>query len=597
MKKNQYIGVIILILSIIPVFFIVSNTIISKQINDIYLKENEIHLEHFEFSGYANTRINGICWMPEKYRLYINHSQDGIVLIPGINSRKESNAEKCFELVKRGFFVFIIDKRGHGDSDGLLSLLANEPLDIIKCLDYIELNYPQVNSSRIGLFGLSYGGGAALIAQTKDPRVLTTVVYHPFSNITDLLINYPIQHLIGNTLEIQFDEQSIKKNSPVEILNSSNTRNLLIIHGTEDITVKLEHSQILYQILSGESRDDIELIERPHLNHEQNINDITSLKFIISWLLHYYRNSSIDITNLYKEINCCQLYEFQGFTADNLEFFSVIFLFFLLIGGWILFFGDMGLPYYSDIRNFRQKKKKSNQNSPNSLLYFKNQKEYPNLKIISWISIIYILGSLITTLLSLLINPSLIIGFLFLGSLIIISGILLFLKLKLPILISMDKISIFKKEEIEFFIKNCIWIFSSFLIFGLVNNIYTYYIYSVGKIPIFTTTFFINLFLISFIFCQDFLVIRIFKLQYGLLINLLMRLITLSLFLLFVPLPSFNFPINTTFLFWLGIPLSTLLLTLITKILKPITKNELAALILISVIASTILVYSFFRTI
>jgi len=597
MKKNQFIAVIILILSIIPVFFVVINTIISKQINDIYLKENEIHLEYFEFPGYANTRINGICWMPEKYRLYTNHSQDSIILIPGINSRKESNAEKCFELVKRGFFVCIIDKRGHGDSDGLLSLLANEPLDIIKCIDYIELNYPQVNSSRIGLFGLSYGGGAALIAQTQEPRILTTVVYHPFSNITDLLINYPIQHLIGNTLEIQFDEQSIKKNSPVEILNSSNTRNLLIIHGTEDFTVKLEHSQILYQILSGESRDDIELIERLDLNHVQNINNETSLKYAISWLLHYYRNSSIDITNLDKEINYCQLYEFQGFTANNLEFLSVIFLFFLLIGGWILFFGDMGIPYYSDIRNFRQKKKHSTQNSPNSLLYFKNQKEYPNFKIIIWVSIIYISGSLITTLLSLLINPSLIIGFLFLGSLIIISSILLFLKLKLPILLSIDKITLFEKEEIEFFIKNCIWIFSSFLIFGLVNNIYTYYIIPIGRIPIFTTTFFINLFLISFVFCLDFLVIRIFKLHYGLLINSLLRLITLSIFLLFIPLPSFNFPINTTFLFWLGIPLSAILFTFIAKILKPITKNELGALILISVITSTILVYYFFRTI
>ncbi len=597
MKKNQYIGVIILILSIIPVFFIVNNTIISKQINDIYLKENEIYLEYFEFSGYANTRINGICWMPEKYRLYTNHSQDGIILIPGINSKKESNAEKCFELVKHGFFVFIIDKRGHGDSDGLLSLLANEPFDIIKCIDYIELNYPQVNSSRIGLFGLSYGGGAALIAQTQEPRILTTVVYHPFSNISDLLIDFPIQHLIGNTLEIQFDEQSIKKNSPVEILNSSNTRNLLIIHGTDDITVKLEHSQIIYQILSGESRDDIELIERPHLNHEQNINDKSSLKYAISWILYYYRNSSIDITNLDNEINYYQLYEFQGFIADNLEFFSVIFLILLLIGGWILFFGDMGMPYYSDIRNFRQKKKKSRQISPNSLIYFKNQKEYPNLKIIIWVSIIYISGSLITTLLSLLINISLIIGFLFLGSLIIISSILLFLKLKLPILLSIDKITIFEKEEIVFLIKNCIWIFSSFLIFGLVNNVFSYYIYSIGRIPIFTTTFFINIFLISFVFSLDFLIIRIFKLQYGLLINLLLRFITLSLFLLFVPLPSSNFPVDTTFLFWLGIPLSAILLTLITKILKPITKNEFGALILISVIASTILVYYFFRTI
>ena len=231
------------------------------------------------------------------------------------------------------------------------------------------------------------------------------------------------------------------------------------------------------------------------------------------------------------------------------------------------------------------------------MLYFKNQKAYPNFKIMIWISIIYISGSLITTLLSLLINPSLIIGFLFLGSLIIISGILLFLKLKLHTLLSIVEITIFEKEEIVFLIKNCIWIFSSFLIFGLVKNVFAYYIYSTGRIPIFTTTFLINIFLISFIFCQDFLVIRIFKLQYGLLINLLLRLITLSLFLLFVPLPSFNFPINTTFLFWLGIPLSAIFLTLITKILKPITKNEFGALILISVITSTILVYYFFRTI
>ncbi len=512
MKKNQLIGIIILVISIIPMCLIIYNAIISKEINDIYLQENGIYLEYFEFPGYANTKISGICWIPEKFRFYSNYSQDGIILIPGLNSGKESNAEKCFELAKREFFVFILDKRGHGESNGLISLLAHEPLDIIKCIDYIELNYPQVNSSKIGLFGLSYGGGAALVSQTQESRILTTVVYHPLSNVTDLLVDYPIQHLLGNTLEIDFDEDTIRKNSPVEILNNTNTNNLLIIHGTEDAIVKLKHSQAIYQILNGDIRGDIQLIQRLGLNHDQNVNNEISLKYAITWLSHFYINLSIDISNLDEEIEYIQLSEFKSFTVDNLEILSFIFLILLLIGGWILIFGHMGIPYYSEISRFRQKKSKTDQININSLLYLKNQKEYPNLKIIIWVSTIYISGALIATILTFLINPSLIIGFLFLGSLINLSLIFLFLKIKLPVLLSKENITLIEWNEAKLFIISCIWIFSSFLVFGLINNIYTDYIYSLGKIPIFTTTFILEVFLFSFIFSLDFFMVRIFKL-------------------------------------------------------------------------------------
>jgi len=44
-------------------------------------------------------------------------------------------------------------------------------------------------------------------------------------------------------------------------------------------------------------------------------------------------------------------------------------------------------------------------------------------------------------------------------------------------------------------------------------------------------------------------------------------------------------------------PIFAILLILMTKILKQIIKNELGALIFFSVIASTILVHLFFRTI
>ena len=94
MKKHQIIGIIVIALSLIPILFILFDTISSKQFNDAYLQENGIYVEYFEYPSYGNIMIRGICWMPEKYKEDNDQSHDAVIIDPGINSKKESQNEK-----------------------------------------------------------------------------------------------------------------------------------------------------------------------------------------------------------------------------------------------------------------------------------------------------------------------------------------------------------------------------------------------------------------------------------------------------------------------------------------------------------------------
>lgn len=84
-------------------------------------------------------------------------------------------------LVDAGYAVLLFDYRSFGDSDGqprqhIVPLEQQE--DYRSAISYLE-TLPQIDSERIGIWGISYSGGHVMIVGATDPRVKCIVAIVP----------------------------------------------------------------------------------------------------------------------------------------------------------------------------------------------------------------------------------------------------------------------------------------------------------------------------------------------------------------------------------------------------------------------------------
>ncbi len=164
-KKSMLIlGVLIFISGIIPLiiftFFTDSNH--PYTINTITLTSKD------------GTGLKALVLEP----LQKSDSQPGIVVAHGFCGNKHFMQTLSIELVKRGFTVVSIDFRGHGSSEGYLAADrrgSELDEDLIAAVEYLEsLGY----IDQIGLVGHSMGGFTSIrVAQQYPARINATVTY------------------------------------------------------------------------------------------------------------------------------------------------------------------------------------------------------------------------------------------------------------------------------------------------------------------------------------------------------------------------------------------------------------------------------------
>ncbi len=168
-----------------------------------------------------------------------------IIYCHGIGSQRDFDLRIPIEFSKRGFYVVALDYQGHGESGGNIINIdptTNIPAlaqDCSKLLDKLETLsfYSNVNTSQIGLVGHSLGGMVVLMNQALDPRFNITVAWAP-------LVNFDPQQLgIVNTDD--YDPYI-----PVNLLNKTNTNNLLIIMHVDDEALDFTSQALVAQNLT-----------------------------------------------------------------------------------------------------------------------------------------------------------------------------------------------------------------------------------------------------------------------------------------------------------------------------------------------------------
>jgi putative phosphoribosyl transferase len=103
-----------------------------------------------------------------------------VIFTHDLNDSKDNpfNFSIAERLVEKGFYCFLFDFSGHGESDGEISGAAVEQFiqDIDTVLNYVD-NIKKIDPMRIGIYGSNTGGIAALIKAITDGRIRTLALY------------------------------------------------------------------------------------------------------------------------------------------------------------------------------------------------------------------------------------------------------------------------------------------------------------------------------------------------------------------------------------------------------------------------------------
>lgn len=349
MERKQlirYLGVALVASSIVLTIISISLAFLIGTQKLTYFEKENIDIENISVKMRDGISIKGLIYVDKDLKENDTNSIPTILLLHGINGRKEHKINIIYQFVKLGYAVISVEQRGHGESGGPSGFLGKEPDDMIEVIDFIENNYDFANTSHMGLLGFSYGGGIGAILQAKEDRINAVVLYHPLSSLDSLTDRIPIQNLIGSTTQVtNIDDIQ----DAFDVANVSNSKNLLLLQGQSDKIIEPQDTQDFYNHLNGTTRNDIELKLRPSLGHEGNEKDETSLKYSIAWFEHFFHNSSINILDLDTEINKITLINYN-FPQNNIsEIIIIVSAILLFMGLSVLVLKNKIIPYWDQL--------------------------------------------------------------------------------------------------------------------------------------------------------------------------------------------------------------------------------------------------------
>ncbi len=184
-----------------------------------------------------------------------------ILCLHGLYDTKRSLLPLVPSLHEAGFGVLLPDLRAHGESGGkFLTYGYCEKNDVIAILDTLCAQ-PEIDSLRLGLFGLSLGGAVGLQASALDERIKALVVESPYSDLRAVCgdrlhaLGFPqwlAKSLVSLSLPIAERRASFKAEEvrPLESVKTLN-RPIFFIHGEKDFYIPIRHTRTLYEAAPG----------------------------------------------------------------------------------------------------------------------------------------------------------------------------------------------------------------------------------------------------------------------------------------------------------------------------------------------------------
>jgi alpha-beta hydrolase superfamily lysophospholipase len=235
-----------------------------------------------------------------------------VVMLHGFGGNKSGRfrliTRLAEELAERGIASFRFDCRGSGDSEGDFQDTTLDTLtsDALCALRFIYSKCPGIDTSRLGIYGRSFGAAVALRAASSfhvlhPDTIKTAAVWAPVFDAKPWLAHLgKNSHIspsvksegagsfsfLGQPLNDQFVAQFAAYKAE-QTLRSLDNLSLLVIHGSLDTTTDGYHAG-QYRVCRSHNPD-TKIIELTHTDHEfSNIEEQqTALNETIDWYLNH----------------------------------------------------------------------------------------------------------------------------------------------------------------------------------------------------------------------------------------------------------------------------------------------------------------------
>jgi pimeloyl-ACP methyl ester carboxylesterase len=163
-------------------------------------------------------------------------------------------------LHKAGYSLLLFDFRALGDSDGTMSTIGYREVDDAEAaLDYLEAR-PEVKGLPIGVVGTSMGAAVALQTAARRPEVRAVIADSSYASL-DRAVDQRFRAYLGNACPVvsgpvqfcgeQYMGVRTATVAPLEAVAKLGERPVFFIHGTADIVIRPEDSQLLYDRKPG----------------------------------------------------------------------------------------------------------------------------------------------------------------------------------------------------------------------------------------------------------------------------------------------------------------------------------------------------------
>lgn len=169
-----------------------------------------------------------------------------VILVPGLDSVKEELHIYGNDFLRRGMAVLAIDGPGQGEMEFELPLRPEYEAPVHHAINYLETR-PDVNSRRVGLMGVSFGGQFAVRAAAFEPRLKAAIENcGPYNQSLNFKNRPSISRAtMVHRLKVANEEEAIRRLQQfnLEGVAEKVTCPLLVIQGRRDRLVPPEQGE------------------------------------------------------------------------------------------------------------------------------------------------------------------------------------------------------------------------------------------------------------------------------------------------------------------------------------------------------------------
>jgi pimeloyl-ACP methyl ester carboxylesterase len=183
-----------------------------------------------------------------------------VVVCHGVGTNREDLRGVSRFLCRAGFNVLAFDFRAHGESTGSKTTFGfREALDVQAAVQYATIHYEQ-QFEGVGVYAISMGSAAAIIAARHMPQVKAFVLDSPFARLADLVDEQfshwpqPPRWLLVSLAGFYgwlFTGIGATEIAPVDYAPNLGMRPVLVFHGDQDTLIPIAQGRQLFERIPG----------------------------------------------------------------------------------------------------------------------------------------------------------------------------------------------------------------------------------------------------------------------------------------------------------------------------------------------------------